>query len=141
MPALPSDPPNDPDAPAPSGDDVAFRLPHPEIDDLITRLESDDDAGPGDAHRLLRLVAREAERLHTLSVRLTNDRLSRAYSEASAIVAEAVAQAETLRAMSLRMVEDRLEESERLISALRAGFAVEQRAARAEAAATRGATP
>lgn len=132
--SMPTEP--DPSAAEPVEDAVwPPHVPHREIDALIESLRGVGSAGPVEAHRLLRLVAKEAERLRALSLRLTSAKLAEADREASSIIAEAVGHADSMRSLSLSVLNNRLDESERLIAALREAFRVERRAAEGAAAA------
>lgn len=129
-------PPDDPtpptDAPADEqADDPTWppHVPHREIDALIDRLDSGATIDPADAYRLLRLVAKEAQRLRAMAMRLTSAKLAEADREARFIIAEALGHADSMRTVGLSVLNTRLDESDRLLSTLRESFRVELRAA------------
>lgn len=104
-------------------------VPHREIDALIDRLDAGTEVDPAEAYRLLRLVAKEAQRLRAMSLRLTTAKLAEADREAHLIIAEALGHADSMRSVGLSVLNNRLDESERLLSTLREAFRVELRAA------------
>lgn len=123
-----------PDDPARSTDDHLDpgwppHVPHREIDALIDRLDAGTEVDPAEAYRLLRLVAKEAQRLRAMSLRLTTARLAEADREAHLIIAEALGHADSMRSVGLSVLNNRLDESERLLATLREAFRVELRAA------------
>ncbi|MBM9459513.1 hypothetical protein JK386_06330 [Nocardioides sp. zg-536] len=114
-------------------------VPHREIDQLVDRLESGLAVDPGEAFRLLGLIAKEAQRLRTLVLRLSSAKLSEADREARAIVAEALRQADAMRSAGLEALEARLDEADEVIATMREAFRTELRAA--EVAQAVGVTP
>ncbi|WP_435770803.1 hypothetical protein [Nocardioides sp. SYSU DS0651] len=104
-------------------------VPHREIDALIDRLHAGATVDPAEAYRLLRLIAKEAQRLRAMSLRLTTGRLAEADREAQQIIAEALGHADSMRSIGLRVLNNRLDESERVLATLREAFRVELRAA------------
>ena len=121
-----------PTDPVPADDIWPPHVPHREIDALLERLRGIGTASPAEASRLLRLVAKEAERLRALALRLTSAKLAEADREASSIIADALGHADSVRSASLSVLNSRLDESERLLAALREAFHVERRAYDAE---------
>ncbi len=135
--------PHDPDGPAaetpettppaepaePLGSTWPPHVPHREIDALIDRLQTGQTVDRGEAYQLLRMVAKEAERLRSMSLRLSTAKLAAAEREARSIVSEALGQAEQLRTVGLSVLNNRIDESDRLLSTLREAFRVELRAA------------
>ena len=117
-------------------------LPHREIDTLLAQLESAIAVDPAEAARLLRLVAKEAQRLRTLALRLTTEKLADADREASDILSDALNHADTMRAVGLSMLNSRLDEADRLMATVREAYRVELRATEfGDAARVAGATP
>lgn len=104
-------------------------LPHREIDALLTRLEQADAVDPVKAARLLRLVAKEAQRLRAMALRLATEKLAEADREAREIVADALGHADSMRSAGLAVLNTRLDEADRLIATVREAFRVELRAA------------
>ncbi len=104
-------------------------LPHREIDALLTRLEQAEAVDPVKAARLLRLVAKEAQRLRDMALRLATEKLAEADHEAREIVADALDHADAMRSAGLAVLNTRLDESDRLIATVREAFRVELRAA------------
>jgi hypothetical protein len=102
--------------------DWAPSFPHQAIDRLLRQLEDGDVVDPGEARRLLGMVAREAQRLRATVTRLTIDKLAEADRTAQALVADAERQAGELRALGLAALESRLDEAERLLAAMRGGL-------------------
>ncbi|MEV5000397.1 hypothetical protein [Nocardioides sp. LML1-1-1.1] len=103
-------------------------LPHREIDALLAQLEDAVSVDPRDVGRLLRLVAKEAQRLRSMALRLTTEKLAEADREARGIVTEAVDQADALRTAGLATLNSRLDEADRLLATVREAFRVEFRA-------------
>ena len=102
--------------------------PHREIDALISRLEDAITHDPAEVARLLRLVTKEVQRLRSISMRLTTEKLARADREASGILNEALGQADSMRAAGLAAMNARLDEADRLMATVRSAFRVELRA-------------
>ena len=114
-------------------------LPHREIDLLIERLESGASDDPGDGYRLLTLVAKEAQRLRTMVLRLSTAKLSEAEREARSIIAEALGQADAMRAAALSVLDARLDEADQVLAVMRDSFRTELRSAElGQLAADRG---
>ena len=123
--------PDDRDRPSDEDFDAAWppHIPHREIDALIDRLHAGATVDPAEAYRLLRLIAKEAQRLRAMSLRLTTGRLAEADREAQQIIAEALGHADSMRSVGLQVLNNRLDESERVLATLREAFRVELRAA------------
>jgi hypothetical protein len=117
-------------------------VPHIEIDALIDRLDRGMTLEPAEAYLLIRQVAKEAQRLRTLVVRLSTAKLAEADREARSIVAEALGHADAMRSVGLSVLNTRLDEADRVLATLRASFQVELRAAElAQVANERGPAP
>ncbi|GAA1525709.1 hypothetical protein [Nocardioides humi] len=114
--------------PNPAPDWPAF-LPHREIDHLLERLEHAMVVDPTEAARLLRLVAKEVQRLRSMALRLTTEKLAEADREARGIVTEALGHADSMRNAGLGVLNARLDEADRLMATVREAFRVELRAA------------
>ena len=127
-------PPNSRDQLIPTGDGDdepvwSNSFPHQEIDALVERLTNSRSGSKGDAYRLLALVASEAQRLRTTTIRLSASKLAEADQEARAIVAQANRDADALRAHGMDALNARLDEADSMLSTLRSAFQVEHRAA------------
>ncbi|AIY17021.1 hypothetical protein GUY44_17115 [Pimelobacter simplex] len=112
----------------PAPDWPAF-LPHREIDRLLERLEHAAVVDPAEAARLLRLVTKEVQRLRSMTLRLTTEKLAEADREARGIVSEALGHADSLRHAGLTVLSSRLDEADRLMATVREAYRVELRAA------------
>lgn len=117
----------------PTRDEWAPEFPHRALDKLAKRLENADDLEPTDAAELVRLVAREAQRLRSTVVRLSMEKLSTADREAQMILQDALKRADDLKALGLSTLEQRLDEADELLVGLRSAFHTELGAARAAA--------
>lgn len=115
--------------PGDEGADWPPFIPHREIDLLIERLETGASADPGDGYRLLTLVAKEAQRLRTMVLRLSTAKLSEADREARSIIAEALGQADAMRAAALTVLDSRLDEADQVLAVMRDAFRTELRSA------------
>lgn len=107
----------------------APHVPHRQIDALIDRLAMGETTDPAEAYRLLGMVAKEAQRLRTMVVRLSTAKLADADREARFIVAEALGHADAMRSVGLSVLNTRLDEADRLLATMREAFRVELRAA------------
>lgn len=105
-------------------------LPHRKIDELLARLEDALAVDPDEAADLLRLVAKEVQRVRLTALRLTTERLGEADREARVIVNEAQDHADSMREVGLAVLNQRLDEADRLMATVREAFRVELRAAR-----------
>lgn len=104
-------------------------LPHREIDSLLSRLEEAVTLDPAEASRLLRLVTKEVQRLRSISLRLTTEKLAEADREARGIVTEALGHADSMRSAGLAAMNSRLDEADRVMATVREAFRIELRAA------------
>lgn len=118
-------PTGDADDDAPAWPDT---FPHQEIDALVEQLTNSRSGSKSDAYRLLALVASEAQRLRTTTVRLSASKLAEADQQARAIVAQANRDADALRAHGMAALNARLDEADSMLSTLRSAFQVEYRA-------------
>lgn len=116
-------------------------LPHPQIDELIDRLAAGRSVDPAEAYELLGLVAREAQRLRAMVVRLSAAKLAEADREATAIVTEALDQADSMRSVGLSLLTTRLDEADRVLSAVREAYRAETAGAETAGAEPAGAEP
>ena len=124
-----------PEGRTPAGDDWSPEFPHRALDRLAEQLERAHEVDPAEAAELVRMVAREAQRLRSTVVRLSVEKLSTADREARIILQDAVKRAEDLKALGLSTLEQRLDEADGLLVGLRNAFHAELGAARAATAA------
>lgn len=117
-----------PEEPETSTDWPAY-LPHREIDSLLARLETAVSVDPAEAARLLRLVTKEVQRLRSMALRLTTEKLAEADREASGILSEALLHADSMRSIGLAALNSRLDEADQLMATVREAFRLELRAA------------
>lgn len=118
-----------PPRPGDEGADWPPFLPHREIDQLIERLERGTSDDPSDGYRLLTLVAKEAQRLRSLVLRLSTAKLSEADREARSIISEALGHADAMRAAGLAVLDSRLDEADQVLAVMRDSFRTELRSA------------